>query len=197
MKTLIKTALLSATLLGTAGAASAEIKNAQVLNPDQTIAENAMKIANFSTLIEAVKAAGLADELMGTGPYTVFAPTDSAFAKLPEGTVQNLLKPENREQLVALLKAHIVPGEYTTADFDTAFLGATVSDGGDAQLKLDNGMIDLASQAPGDVIVEQKGDSYYVTASRGSNDIAEVIEGDIMASNGVIHVIDHVLTPNM
>jgi uncharacterized surface protein with fasciclin (FAS1) repeats len=124
---------------------------------------------DFSTLVAAVKAAGLVEVLAGDGPYTVFAPTNAAFAKLPEGTVENLLKPENREQLVAILKYHVVPGKVMAADV-VGLDSATTAQGSD---------ISIAASDAGVTV-----------------DNANVIMTDVEASNGVIHVIDTVILPS-
>ena len=122
---------------------------------------------SFKTLVAAVKAAGLVETLQGTGPFTVFAPTDEAFAKLPEGTVADLLKPENKAKLVAILTYHVVPGKVMAADVKTM------------QAKTVNGQELAIKVADGKVTV---------------ND-AKVIKTDVAASNGVIHVIDTVVLP--
>ena len=132
------------------------------------IVDVAAENGSFNTLVAAVKAAGLVDTLKGDGPFTVFAPTDEAFAKLPEGTVDMLLKPENKDQLVAVLTYHVVSGKVSAADV----------------LKIDSA----------DTVQGQK---VMVTVNDGSvmiND-ANVIMADVVASNGVIHVIDSVLLP--
>jgi uncharacterized surface protein with fasciclin (FAS1) repeats len=123
----------------------------------------------FKTLVAAVKAADLVDTLKGDGPFTVFAPTDEAFAKLPDGTVEDLLKPENKDKLVAILTYHVVPGKIMAAD------------------------IDGESKA----VKTVQGDTLAVDATDGVkvND-ATVVTADIETSNGVIHVIDTVLMPN-
>ena len=109
----LTTALLSATALaGTI--ATAEVRNADALDPNQTIVENAQKVSNFSTLVSAVQAAGLADDLMGPGPYTVFAPVDAAFAALPDGTLDSLLA--DIPALTNVLLYHVVPGKVMAAD---------------------------------------------------------------------------------
>ena len=123
---------------------------------------------SFSTLVAAVKAAGLVDTLKGEGPYTVFAPTDEAFAKLPAGTVENLLKAENKDKLVAILTYHVVSGKVMAADVVTLTSAATV-----------------------------QGQSVNVATNNGAvmiND-ATVVKSDVKATNGVIHVIDTVLLP--
>jgi uncharacterized surface protein with fasciclin (FAS1) repeats len=132
------------------------------------IVETAAAAGHFETLAAALEAAGLTDTLKGDGPFTVFAPTDEAFAKLPEGTIESLLKSENRDQLVAILTYHVVPGKVTAAEVATLDETATV-----------NGA-DLTIDASG---------------SRVKVNDAEVITADVAASNGVIHVIDTVLLP--
>lgn len=121
----------------------------------------------FETLVAAVQAAGLVETLKGEGPFTVFAPTDEAFAALPEGTVESLLKPENKDQLVSILTYHVVPGKVESGDLSDDMTAATVQ-GGEITIDLDNGVM--------------------------VND-ATVVTPDIMASNGVIHVIDKVILP--
>ena len=123
---------------------------------------------NLSTLVAAVKAAGLVETLQGDGPFTVFAPTNEAFAALPEGTVENLLKPENKDQLIAVLTYHVVSGEVYSKDLKNGQKATTVQ-GADIKVKLDkNGAM--------------------------IND-AKVVAADVEASNGVVHVIDHVILP--
>jgi uncharacterized surface protein with fasciclin (FAS1) repeats len=122
---------------------------------------------NFKTLVAAVKAAGLVETLQGKGPFTVFAPTDDAFAKLPAGTVENLLKPENKEKLVALLTYHVVPGKVMAADVKT--MQAKTVNGKELSIKVEDGKVTV--------------------------DKALVIKTDVAASNGVIHVIDTVVMP--
>ena len=132
------------------------------------IVEVAAGNESFSTLVAAVKAAGLVDVLAGDGPYTVFAPTDEAFAKLPEGTVEMLLKPENKDKLVAVLTYHVVPGKVYAADVVNLSKATTVQ----------GGEIKVAASDAGVTI-----------------DNARVLDTDIKASNGVIHVIDTVILP--
>lgn len=122
---------------------------------------------NFKTLVAAVKAAGLVETLQGEGPFTVFAPTDEAFAKLPAGTLDNLLKPENREQLVAILKYHVVPGKVMAADVKT--MEAKTAQGQSVNLKVSDAGVTV--------------------------DGAKVVKTDVLAANGVIHVIDSVILP--
>ncbi len=131
------------------------------------IVDTAKNAGSFETLLTAATAAGLVDTLKGDGPFTVFAPTDEAFAALPEGTVEDLLKPENKEQLTAILTYHVVPGKVMSTDLKDDMTAATVQ-GGDLTIDLDNGVM--------------------------IND-ATVVSADIDASNGVIHVIDRVILP--
>ena len=133
------------------------------------IVDTAVSAGQFNTLAAALDAAGLVDTLKGDGPFTVFAPTDEAFAKLPAGTVENLLKPENKDQLIAILTYHVVPGEVKAADV----------------VKLDN-----ATTVNGQDVAIQVADNGVRV-----ND-ANVIKTDIGASNGVIHVIDTVILPS-
>lgn len=134
----------------------------------QDIVDTAVKAGSFKTLAAALTAAGLVDTLKGAGPFTVFAPTDEAFAKLPKGTVEDLLKPENKAKLTRILTYHVVPGKVMAADVVTLKSAKAVS-----------------------------GDSLTIMVNAGGVmvDGAEVVKTDIAASNGVIHVIDTVLMP--
>ncbi len=133
------------------------------------IVDTAVGAGTFTTLVAAVQAAGLEETLRGEGPFTVFAPTDDAFAALPEGTVESLLEPENQDQLVAVLTYHVVPGEVMAADA----AGATV---------------ELATVEGSNVTVDGTGDGVTVNG-------ANVVAADVAADNGVIHVIDAVILP--
>ncbi|WP_296417452.1 fasciclin domain-containing protein [Pseudooctadecabacter sp.] len=197
MKTTIKAALLSASVLGFAATASAEtdgIINGDQLDVNETIVENALKVSNFSTLVAAVEAAGLSDALMGEGPFTIFAPTDAAFAALPAGTVENLLLPENRDQLSVLLQSHVIPGEYTRGDFELALLQDEVFSE-DYVLMKDEGLLDFDTLVQTDLLIGKEGSNFYINSARGTDNNIEIINGDIMTSNGVIHVIDKVILP--
>jgi len=132
------------------------------------IVDTAISAGNFKTLVAAVKAAGLVHTLKGKGPFTVFAPTDDAFAKLPAGTVDTLLKPENKAKLVAVLTYHVVPGKVMSADVAGKKAMVKTVEGGEISVDGANGVM--------------------------VND-AKVIKADVKASNGVIHVIDTVLMP--
>ena len=131
------------------------------------IVDTAVEAGSFETLVAAVQAADLVETLKGDGPFTVFAPTDEAFAALPDGTVEELLKPENKDQLVAILTYHVVPGKVMSTDLSDDMTATTVQ-GGTVTIDLDNG-----------VMVEE----------------ATVVSADIETSNGVIHVIDKVILP--
>jgi uncharacterized surface protein with fasciclin (FAS1) repeats len=149
--------------------------------PSKNIIQNAVNSKDHTTLVAAVKAAGLVDTLSGAGPFTVFAPTNEAFAKLPAGTVDNLLKPENKPTLTKVLTYHVVAGRMTAADLMKA-----VKDGeGEAHLK---------TVAGENLIVKQAGPGKLsVTDTKG--DVAMVTIADVLQSNGVIHVIDTVMLP--
>ena len=151
-------ALTAATAMGAALPAIAQ---------DMDIVDTAVAADGFDTLVAAVQAAGLVDTLKSDGPFTVFAPTDEAFAALPEGTVETLLMEENRDQLVAVLTYHVVPGQVMSTDLSDGMMAATVQ-GSEITIGTEGG----------------------VTV----ND-ANVVQADIETSNGVIHVIDQVLLP--
>ena len=141
---------------------------ASTCSKDKDLVAVASGADNFKTLVAAVKAAGLVETLQGEGPFTVFAPTDEAFAKLPAGTVESLLKPENKEKLAAILKYHVVPGKVLAADVKT--MEAKTAQGASVKLR--------------------------VTDDGVTVDNAKVVKTDLMAANGVIHVIDTVIMPN-
>ena len=132
------------------------------------IVDTAVSAGSFKTLVAAVKAGGLVDTLKGDGPFTVFAPTDEAFAKLPKGTVEDLLKPENKEKLVSILTYHVVPGKVMSGDIAGKEMMVKTVQGGEAKVNATSGVM---------------------------IDSAKVVKADIEASNGVIHVIDSVILP--
>ena len=135
----------------------------------KVIVDTAVGAGSFSTLVAAVQAAGLVDTLKGEGPFTVFAPTDEAFAALPAGTVEDLLKPENKDQLIAVLTYHVVPGKVMSTDLSEGLMAGTV-----------------------------QGQDVTITLADGAKvDGATISTADIVASNGVIHVIDSVILPKM
>jgi uncharacterized surface protein with fasciclin (FAS1) repeats len=127
----------------------------------------ASSAGSFKTLVAALKAAGLVETLQGKGPFTVFAPTDDAFAKLPPGTLDDLLKPENKEKLAAILTYHVLPGKVMAADVKTMM--AKTLNGKELSIKVEDGKVMV--------------------------DNAKVVKTDVAASNGVIHVIDAVVLP--
>ena len=135
---------------------------------DKTVVQNATNTASFTTLVAAVQAAGLAEKLSGPGPFTVFAPTNEAFSKLPPGTLEELLKPENKAKLVSVLTYHVVPGNVKAKDVVKLKEATTVA-GSNVAIVVKNGVILI--------------------------DGAKVVQTDITSSNGVIHVIDAVLLP--
>ncbi len=155
---LIVTAVAAALTLITNNLSAAE---------EKTIVGVAAGAGQFNTLVAAVKAAGLVDTLNGKGPFTVFAPTDDAFKKLPAGTVEDLLKPENKAKLAGILTYHVVAGKVMAADVKT--MSAKTVNGKEAAIKVDGGKVTIGA--------------------------ANVVKTDIAASNGVIHVIDTVLIP--
>jgi uncharacterized surface protein with fasciclin (FAS1) repeats len=149
--------------------------------PSKNIVQNAVNSPDHTTLVAAVKAAGLVDTLSGAGPFTVFAPTNEAFAKLPAGTVDTLVKPENKDQLVKILTYHVVAGNVSSKDL----MRMIKKGGGKAALKtVQGGTITASVQMGHIVLTDEKGGTATVTIA------------DVNQSNGVIHVIDTVLMPN-
>jgi uncharacterized surface protein with fasciclin (FAS1) repeats len=136
--------------------------------PEKDIVDTAVAAGSFKTLAAALQAAGLVDTLKSKGPFTVFAPTDEAFAKLPPGTVEDLLKPENKEKLVSILTYHVVPGKVLASQV-TKMNSAQTVNGESLRIKVDDGTVMV--------------------------DNAKVTKTDILCSNGVIHVIDSVMLP--
>jgi uncharacterized surface protein with fasciclin (FAS1) repeats len=148
--------------------------------PSKNIVQNAVNSKDHTTLVAAVKAAGLVDTLQSPGPFTVFAPTNDAFAKLPAGTVDTLLKPENKKTLTNVLTYHVVPGRLSAKD-----LMAKIKDG--------NGKAMLKTVEGAELTFEQKDGKLWIKDAKG--DTAQVTIRNVMQSNGVIHVIDTVLLP--
>ena len=150
--------------------------------PSKNIVENAVNSKDHTTLVAAVKAAGLVDTLSGPGPFTVFAPTNEAFGKLPPGTVDMLVKPENKAMLTKILTYHVVSGRYTASD-----LMKMVAKGhGKAMLKT----------VEGDELTLSENNAHHLFVSGEKGGVAEVSIPDVMQSNGVIHVITAVVMPN-
>ena len=185
---LIAAAAVLALAAGAAAPLSAESMSEKTVNvggapmyPSKNIIQNAVNSKDHTTLVAAVKAAGLVDTLSGPGPFTVFAPTNDAFAKLPAGTVDNLLKPENKATLTKVLTYHVVPGRMNAASLMKA-----VKDGeGQAKLKT----------VSGDWLIVKQAGPGKLTITDAKGDVAMVTIADVLQSNGVIHVIDTVLLP--
>ena len=175
-------AVALALLAGTACAGAAEVMvGGKEMYPTKTIVQNAVNSADHTTLVAAVKAAGLVDTLQGPGPFTVFAPTNAAFKALPAGTVETLLKPANKAKLTQVLTYHVVAGR-----LDGAALQRMVeSGGGKAELKtVEGGTLTVMMNGPMNLVVRDE--------AGGTADISTY---DVYQSNGVIHVVDHVLMP--
>lgn len=148
--------------------------------PTKTIVENASAAPNLTTLVTAVTAAGLGETLSGAGPFTVFAPTNDAFGKLPAGTVDGLVKPAAKADLTKILTYHVVPGRMTAAD-----LTAAIAAGG--------GKAELTTVHGGKLTATASGGTITLTDAKGGK--STVTQGDVMQSNGVVHVIDTVVMP--
>src|SRR5215831_18971926 len=173
MKTKMFGLLALATLAVTTLIAGAKnpMVGGQEMFPTKNIIQNAVNSADHTTLVAAVKAAGLVDTLQTPGPFTVFAPTNEAFAKLPAGTVENLLKPENKDMLIKVLTYHVVAGKLSAADLRS-------------QIKAGNGSATLKTVSGGTLTAWKKGMTSMITIP------------NVFQSNGVIHVVDSVLLPN-
>lgn len=148
--------------------------------PSKNIIQNAVNSKDHTTLVAAVKAAGLVETLQGPGPFTVFAPTNEAFAQLPKGTVENLLKPENKDKLVKILTYHVVSAD-------------ALSDTIIKMIKDDGGKHTVTTVSGGKLVAMMKGDKIALMDENGG--IATVTIANVKQSNGVIHVVDHVLLP--
>ncbi|MBN8650488.1 MAG: fasciclin domain-containing protein [Cytophagales bacterium] len=179
----MKKLLISAFSLCLAVAAYAqkpvEVGGAQMY-ANKNIIENAVNSKDHTTLVAAVKAAGLVETLQGTGPFTVFAPTNAAFAKLPAGTVDNLLKPENKSTLTAVLTYHVVAGKFSSADVAKA-------------IKNGNGKAEFKTVQGGKLWAMMDGKDVVLKDEKGNT--AKITIMDVNQSNGVIHVIDAVVMP--
>jgi uncharacterized surface protein with fasciclin (FAS1) repeats len=184
MKKTICTIALAVAALATSSSSARAQRDPDVggapMFASKTIVENAANSPIHKTLVAAVKAGGLVDTLNGPGPFTVFAPTDDAFAKLPAGTVDNLVKPENKGTLVKILTYHVVPGRISAKQL----MGMIEKGGGTAMLKTVEGEDLTASMSGGNIVL---------TDAKGGS--ASITTADVYQSNGVIHVIDTVLMP--
>ena len=173
--------LLSAAIPAYATTMNTVMVGGQPMYPNKTIVANAVNSADHTTLVAAVKAAGLVETLNSRGPFTVFAPTNEAFAALPAGTVNNLVKPENKATLTKILTYHVVPGDWTAAR-----LRASIRKGhGEAMLTTVEGdKLDVMMNGPDNIVVRD-----------AKGDVANISTYDVKQSNGVIQVIDRVLLP--
>jgi uncharacterized surface protein with fasciclin (FAS1) repeats len=194
MKRIINVALAGfaaaalAVSLGGMGPAFAQMKEKEKtvtvggapMYPSKNIVQNAVNSKDHTTLVAAVKAAGLVDTLQSPGPFTVFAPTNDAFAKLPAGTVDTLLKPENKKTLTNVLTYHVVPGRLTAKDLME-------------KIRSGNGKAMLKTVEGADLTFAEKDGKLWIWDAKG--DSAQVTIRNVMQSNGVIHVIDTVLLP--
>ena len=177
-------ALAGALALVSAGAASAQMGMSDpmvggaAMYPSKTIVENAVNSKDHTTLVAAVKAAGLVDTLSGPGPFTVFAPTNEAFDKLPPGTVDTLVKPENKATLTKILTYHVVPGRYSASDL--------------MKLAKSGGTLTTVQGEP--LTVSARGGHVILTDAKGGTSTVTI--PNVYQSNGIIHVVDTVLMPN-
>ncbi|WP_347053700.1 fasciclin domain-containing protein [Flavobacterium olei] len=176
----LATAVLALGFVFTSNAQKSVMVGGAAMYPNKNIIENAVNSKDHTTLVAAVKAADLVETLKGTGPFTVFAPTNAAFDKLPKGTVESLLKPENKKMLQTILTYHVVAGKMNSSD-----IAAAIKEGkGKATLKTVSG---------GTLTAWMKGKDLYVTDENGNK--SKVTIADVNQSNGVIHVVDAVLLP--
>lgn len=183
MKKFAKFAVLAlmAGMAFSVGAQKEPMVGGAAMYPSKNIIENAMNSQDHTTLVAAVKAAGLVETLEGPGPFTVFAPTNEAFGKLPAGTVDTLVKPENKDTLTKVLTYHVIAGKWDRASIEKAIKAGH----GKAQLKtVEGGTLWASMDMNGIVLTDEKGGTARVTI------------GNVFQSNGVIHVIDTVLMPN-
>jgi len=184
MKTpkIISAAFLAVTILmgSIAFAQKSVMVGGAAMYPSKNIIENAVNSKDHTTLVAAVKEAGLVETLQGKGPFTVFAPTNEAFDKLPKGTVETLLKPENKKMLQTILTYHVVAGKMSASDIAKA-------------IKASDGKATLNTVSGGKLTAWMKGKDLYITDENGKS--AKVTIADVNQSNGVIHVIDAVVTP--
>ncbi|WP_295044903.1 fasciclin domain-containing protein [uncultured Paracoccus sp.] len=183
MKTFTKALVAGCFALATTGAVLAQdnpMVGGAAMFADKNIVENAVNSADHTTLVAAVQAAGLAETLQGAGPFTVFAPTNAAFEALPAGTVETLLKPENKEMLVKILTCHVVGAKAMAADVQ--------------KMVMDDGGKHVIETLGGCKITAEAKDG-MVTLTDETGGVATVTIADVVQSNGVIHVIDKVLLP--
>lgn len=187
MKKLTFAAVLVAALTTTTFAQNAKMTSEKSVTvggapmyPSKNIVENAVNSKDHTTLVAAVSAAGLVETLQGSGPFTVFAPTNAAFEKLPAGTVETLVKPENKATLTTILTYHVVSGKLNAKDLQK-------------KMKKGNGTVELQTVQGGKIWVMQKNGNIWIKDEKGGT--AKVTIADVNQSNGVIHVIDTVVMP--
>lgn len=190
MKKIITLCALAIAAIAIAPSADAQMKNKKTNNPDvggapmyntKDIVDNAVNSKDHTTLVTCVKAAGLVETLKGTGPFTVFAPTNAAFGKLPAGTAETLLKPENKALLTKILTYHVVAGRMDAASIAKA-------------IKAGKGKAVLSTVSGGKLTASMEGKKVKLTDEKGAS--AYVTIADVMQKNGIIHVIDAVVQPN-
>ena len=185
-KTLFSLAIAALFSIGATTTASAQTKAKTVMvggapmYPTKNIVENAVNSKDHTTLVAALKAAGLVETLQGAGPFTVFAPTNEAFGKLPAGTVETLVKPENKETLTKILTYHVVAGRMTAADLTKA-------------IKAGKGSATLKTVSGGTLTAMAKGKTIMLKDEKGG--VSTVTIANVLQSNGVIHVVNTVLMP--
>ena len=174
---------INTTLVGLVPSAASEttvMVGGAPMYPSKNIVQNAVNSKDHTTLVAAVKAAGLVQTLEGPGPFTVFAPTNDAFARLPDSTVATLLKPENKQTLINVLTYHVVPGRLTTKDLRE-------------QINAGGGKVALKTVQGGTLTIEERNGKFWVIDAKG--DTAEITISNVLQSNGVIQVIKTVMLP--
>jgi len=180
-KIIIAVIAMAAVAIAPKTQAQTKMVGGAAMYPTKNIVENAVNSKDHTTLVAAVKAAGLVETLESTGPFTVFAPTNEAFNKLPAGTVDNLVKPENKEMLTKILTYHVVAGRLSSEDLW-------------AKVKAGNGKAELTTVQGGKLTVMAKGKKLYLVDEKGGQSWITI--ADVNQSNGVIHVVNTVLMPN-
>ena len=178
---LVTTIMAAAMSLAAIAADKNPIVGGKEMFPAKNIIENAVNSADHTTLVAAVKAAGLVETLQGPGPFTVFAPVNQAFEKLPKGTVENLIKPENKQALTKILTYHVVAGKLGSAELRQ-------------QIKAGNGSAMLKTVSGGTLTIWMKGKNLVLKDEKGM--MSTITIANVFQSNGVIHVVDSVLLPN-
>ena len=181
MKNNFVVSMMGAALMISSVFAKNPVVGGQEMFPTKNIVQNAVNSADHTTLVAAVKAAGLVDTLQSPGPFTVFAPVNAAFAKLPAGTVETLLKPENKDGLTKVLTYHVIAGKLSSTDLKK-------------QIKAGKGKAMLKTVAGGTLTAMMQGNTIVLKDEKGGT--ARITQANVLQSNGVIHVVDAVLLPN-